>query len=181
LTLAQARNAAARETNAEWLCFLDADDELESGYLEAMDDAWTRLRPRATEPLINPPLLAPALRRVWSNDLRSSTRAEIPNRGRWPQINECVIGTLVQAAMFRAVGGFRDFTDDGERILMYEDWHLWLRCWNSGAQIVHVDEAVYREHVNDKGRNTNAHLAIQVYDAIWRDHERDLAVLRGES
>ena len=36
-TLADARNTAARRATTEWLCFLDADDSLAPGYMEAME------------------------------------------------------------------------------------------------------------------------------------------------
>ncbi len=169
-TLAQARNAAAAEAAGDWFCFLDADDELEPGYLDAMAAA-KYLRNLAGPP----PLLVPRVRRVYGPS--NASAPEVPNKGGWPRVNECVIGTLVRADLFRAVGGFRDFTDRGRRILMYEDWDLWLRCWNSGAQLVYVHDAIYREHVAATGRNTNAHEAEKVYAAIWRDHEADRVVL----
>ncbi len=170
-TLAHVRNTGASVAHNEWLCFLDADDELEPGYLDAMADAF--LMGAITTDWS--PLLVPRVRRVYGPG--NAAAPEIPNKGGWPRVNECVVGTLVKADLFRAVGGFRDFTDRGRRILMYEDWDLWLRCWNSGAQLVYVHEAIYREHVAATGRNTNAHEAEKVYAAIWRDHEADSRVL----
>ena len=171
LTLAQARNFMAETclTGSDWLCFLDADDELEPGYLDAMEAALQRPVPqRLSLPRPLPPLLVPAVRRV-TGDVVTGRPATIPNRGRWPQVNECVIGTLVHRGLFERVGGFRDHTDDGTVIAMYEDWDLWLRCWDAGAKLVYVPGAVYREHVS-RGRNTNAHLSQSVYEAIWADH-----------
>ncbi len=172
-TLAHVRNTAASRATGDWLCFLDADDELEPGYLNAMAKTYAQC-------LSKSPLLVPAVRfvRPYRGLLVDvNARAEIPNRGGWPKVNECVVGTLVKRDLFEAVGGFRELTDNGERILMYEDWDLWLRCWNSGSQLVYVEDAVYRAHVSDDGRNTNAHLAQTAYDAIWRDHETDTEVL----
>lgn len=39
-TLASVRNSLAASASGDWLCFLDGDDELASGYLEAMREAW---------------------------------------------------------------------------------------------------------------------------------------------
>lgn len=172
LTVAQARNVAARFATADWLCFLDADDELEPGYLDAMarsNDGWVYPALVTGWETVPPPLLVPLLRRVHEGNLASAW-ASYPNKGRWPQVNECVIGTLVHRRLFEEVGGFRDRTDDGTEIAMYEDWDLWLRCWDAGAALVYTD-AIYREHVST-GRNTNAHLSQPVYDAIWADHMR---------
>ena len=190
-SLAQARNSAARETAADWLCFLDADDELEPGYLDAMAQAF--MAGAITTDWS--PLLVPAVRYIPDEgkiqriaDGFEVPRAilgkvepvpKIPNRGFWPTLNECVIGTLVRRDLFEAVGGFRAATDDGTPIPMYEDWDLWLRCWNSGAQLVYVEEAVYRAHGTPGGNERNLHggESQKVYDAIWADHLTDREVL----
>lgn len=133
LSLGAARNAAAERTRCDWLCFLDADDELEEGYIEAM---------RAVLPPDHRTLLAPMVRIV------PGTKAPIfPNRHvPVTELNHCVIGTLVPRSLFRAVGGF------GEEKL-YEDWALWLRCLRAGAIIQYVEGAVYRAFSHIGGRN----------------------------
>jgi GT2 family glycosyltransferase len=166
LSVAQARNAAAQDATCEWLCFLDADDELEPGYIAAMQTAF--LEGAITTDWS--PLLAPAVRywRVPRGSHRlSSNLVGIPNAGKWPRTNECVIGTLVRADLFRAVGGFRTHTDDGTELVSIEDYDLWLRCWDAGAQLVHVPGAVYRAHVSSRSRNADQ----SPYAAIWADHE----------
>jgi hypothetical protein len=188
LTVAEARNALARDhTTADWLCFLDADDELEPGYLAAMSAVeWGTHGPTNwTEP----PLLIPYVRFVRGG--RSLEEARIPNKGGWPRVNEAVIGTLVHRRLFEQVGGFRTRIDcescggggwgcrdcegtGGTALTIYEDWDLWLRCVDAGAQRIYVKDAVYRAHVNRDGRNIAAD-PHPVYDAIWNDHMRRTA------
>lgn len=172
LTVAEARNRAAAQhgTTHDWLCFLDADDELEPGYLDAMNranDGFVYPPVTAQFTTSAPPLLVPKVRRIPAGFLAGPPEsprfpAGIPNQGRWPRTNECVIGTLVHRDLFERVGGFREWP-------LYEDWDLWLRCHDAGAQLVYTD-AVYREHVSEGGRNTNPGEAQTVYDAIWDDH-----------
>lgn len=130
-TLAQARNEAAAIAGTEWLCFLDADDELTPGYFEAMGQGTADLR-------------GPAVQYV-----RPNGRAEAPKL--WPAVdlrdgNYLIIGTLVRRAMFDAVGGFREFP-------IYEDWDLWQRCARAGASVEQIPEAIYRAHVRPDSRN----------------------------
>lgn len=167
LTVQGARNELARLARSDWLCFLDADDELDRGYLRAMADAF--MRGAITTDWS--PLLVPAVRYVTAGVPmpRHQGQATIPNRGRWPSVNECVIGTLVRRERFEQVGGFREVTDDGCPITLYEDWDLWLRCHDAGAQLVYVEDAVYRAHVNPQGRNGGGDSQV-VYAAIWSDH-----------
>jgi GT2 family glycosyltransferase len=168
MTLAETRNALGRVASGDWLCFLDADDELEPGYLDAMEAAnngWVYPKLENGWESGVPPLLVPKVRRVKPFVAESPA---IPNKGGWPQVNECVIGTLVSRPLFGRVGGFRDRTDDGTVIDLYEDWDLWLRCHDAGAELVYTD-AVYREHVNPSGRNYSSSPE-SIYDAIWNDH-----------
>lgn len=166
LSVAEARNALAREATTEWLCFLDADDELEPGYIAAMQTAY--LEGAITKDWS--PLLAPAIRYVRPPRHLSTSAAAIPNRGGWPRVNECVIGTLVRAGCFQEVGGFRVHADDGTELSSIEDYDLWLRCFDAGAQIVHVPDAVYRATVSGHSRNADQ----SPYAAIWADHETRL-------
>lgn len=161
-TLAEARNEGARRNDAEWLCFLDADDELDPGFMEAMlDPAWQATTPPLTadSARIHPAsLLAPAVTYVYPDG--RETPPAIPNAGGWPDVNECVIGTLVRRECFLEVGGFRDLPS-------LEDWDLWLRVVKEyDAPIVQVPAAVYRAHVRPGSRNSDQ----SVYDQLRAEH-----------
>ncbi len=143
-TLAAARNKGAAEADTEWLVFLDADDELAPGYLDALNRADGDLRAPAVSYVYNgtpdPPIV------FADRDITV--------------INPCVIGTAVRAEMFHEVSGFLDEP-------VYEDWSLFLRCHRAGAELVHVPDAVYLAHVNPRGRNSqNAGLRRRTYRRI---------------
>lgn len=130
-TIHDARNQAAEHADSEWLCFLDADDELAPGYLEAMERASGDLR-------------APLVRYVRNG---RPTPAHVPKgTDNMADGNRLVIGTLVRRTMFLEVGGFRDWP-------FYEDWDLWQRCWLAGATVEIVHDAVYVAHVRPDSRN----------------------------
>lgn len=138
-TLAEARNQGAAGSKAEWLCFLDGDDELASGYFEAMEAALPRPSGRW--------LLCPAVAFVGRSGQRKN--ATIPRHSHLRSLrdgNWLVIGTLVQREVFEEVGGFREWP-------LYEDWDLWLRCWKAGARIVEVPDAHYIARVRPRSRN----------------------------
>lgn len=130
----EARNAGARMAQGEWLCFLDADDELEPGYVEAMLRAEGDLRyPRVryVDPKSSAPLPAPT----------TLFKTHLFKR------NYMVIGTFVRRELFFNVGGFEEFPS-------WEDWALWIKCWLAGAQSVLVKDAIYRSYMNPAGRCT---------------------------
>lgn len=170
-TVAQARNEAASIATRGWLCFLDADDMLAPDYIDRMARgmryAATVWRPYLEgtvgshgEWISRTPmkLLAPAVSYVQPNGTR--TPPAIPNKGRWPDMNECVIGTLVPRTAFELLGGFRELPS-------LEDYDLWLRCVKAGMEIVHVEDATYCAGVNPSGgRNADQ----SIYPQLRREH-----------
>ena len=152
LTLAQVRNAAAGVATTEWLCFLDADDELDFGYVDAMGRA-----------IDGDGLYAPAVKYIDPN--RPTAPACLPNEpGDMRSINRCVIGTLIRRETFLAQGGFKEWP-------CYEDWDLFLGAHLDGVPIVYVPDAVYKAHVRRDSRNApNRQLATSTYRAILRKH-----------
>jgi glycosyltransferase involved in cell wall biosynthesis len=163
LYLDEVRQGAAEAATGDWLCFLDADDELAPGYLAAMRKAmhhWNLWRPG--DLLANPLLLVPAVQYVHPE------REEPPrvlNDGRpLHEINRAVIGTLIPRRLFVTVGGF-----PAEPV--YEDWGCWLACERAGARLVDVPAAVYRAHVRTGSRNVSSSQAGEVYSRLRRQHE----------
>lgn len=124
-----ARNQAAHLAQTEWLVFLDADDELAPGYVDAMLAASGDLRaPRLVE-------------------IRGGGEREVPLTDRHIEhLNPCCIGTMIRRHTLLDCGGFPDFP-------AWEDFALFLRAYRRGASIEHVPGAVYRAHVRPGSRN----------------------------
>lgn len=146
-TLHDARNGALARVETEWVIHLDADDELEAGYLDAMAAGTADVR-------------APAVRYVRGRGrLRASTPAVPTVAGHSHhcqaacllQGNWLVVGALVRTDLVRQVGAWRDFA-------WSEDWDLWLRCHLAGASIEAMPAAIYRAHVRPDSRNRAASL-----------------------
>lgn len=151
-TLHDARNAGLSAVETEFVIHLDADDELEEGYVDAMAAATGDMRvPVVRYVAAHGRLYRP--RRVAVAGHQELTDAN----GDWHQCTgEClragnwmVIGTAVRAQTLRDVGGWRDFP-------WSEDWDAWIRVWQTGATIELVDNAVYRAHMRDDSRNRAA-------------------------
>lgn len=170
-TLAQVRNHGLAQVRTEWVCFLDADDELEPGYLEAMERGTADVR-------------APAVRYVpWSADLSNHLHARARPAPRMPRVaghhhdctadclaygNWLVIGSVARTELVREVGGFNEWP-------CYEDWDLWARCWQHGATFEALPEAVYRAHVRSTSRNRGT-LTQRQKHRVHQDIARDLGL-----
>jgi glycosyltransferase involved in cell wall biosynthesis len=179
-TVTTSRNALADQARGDWLCYLDADDELAPGYLGAMRRAFEQetRRPRARRQLLLTPAQRPAMAR------RGTARRGVAAQGRaWlltPRVsyvrkgrasaprhldrgipltddNWLVVGTLIQRDLFLEVGGFGDYPHG------FEDWSLWAKAWKAGAEIVKVDDAVYRAHWNPNSKHR-----LQWKDRRWQ-------------
>ena len=142
-TLHDARNAGLDLVETEWVCHLDADDELEDGYFEHMAAGTADVR-------------APAVRYVQTRYHRP--RPYVPKVAGhqhdcqdWCLIdgNWLVVGSVARTDLLRRVGGWRDYE-------WSEDWDLWLRCHLAGASIEAIPNAVYRAHVRSDSRNRGA-------------------------
>jgi GT2 family glycosyltransferase len=186
-TLAEVRNEAARQASGDWLCGLDADDELAPGYLAAMRAYWEtpfeeQLERAVREPILDPgpspvisspieipSLLVPAVQYVAPYPA-SGTFASAPEIPAWGlpliDVNCCSIGTLIPRRLFLEVGGFRDTLTDGTPLSALEDWDLALRLVVAGARLVPVPAAVYRAFLRAGSRNADQSL----YGAIRREH-----------
>lgn len=137
-SLAEARNDGARDATGDWLLFLDADDELDGKFIEAMTHRANGL-PDGDRWLLQPATLGVV-------DGREDPFPVVIERKPILDGNYLVISTLVKRSLFLEAGGFEDWP-------LYEDWDLWLRCWSLGAQSVEVPDAIYRINVNPNGRN----------------------------
>lgn len=159
-TLAESRNYAASLATGEWLIFLDADDELSPGYVEAIlagdgdlrTPAVQRVSATETDACRMPPALLPV------RDLRHG--------------NYLVIGTAVRKELFDAVGGFHEWA-------LYEDWDFFIRCWLMGAEVGQVPNAVYRAWVRPGSRNepderTKRRIRNQIYAKHRRTPRKEL-------
>lgn len=180
-TLASVRNGLAEKARGDWLVFLDADDELEPGYLSAMQACvsekivgpaqkaiWSGDRSGEMDQIRE--LLAPAVRYVMpaSTPLGADfvSEPEIPNRDKpIEEMNHCVIGTAIPRWLFQKVGGF------DPSLPAYEDWALVLACLRAGARIEYVPAAVYRAYVTEGGRNSQPPNVLgAAYDRIRAEH-----------
>lgn len=141
-TLHAARNRGLAQVSTEWVCFLDADDELEDGYFQAMSAAVADLRApavRYVRPGERPHEVEPRMPRITGHIHQCTT--DCLQYGNW-----LAIGTCVRKELLDRVGGFEDWP-------VYEDFDLWVRCVAIGASTEPVPGAVYRAHVRRDSRN----------------------------
>lgn len=137
-TRAQVRNELANEARTDYLIFLDADDELEPGYVAFFE--------RALEGVVRKPwgpLLVPAVSYVEKGGKQEPMFWPVPelDGGNW-----IVVGAGVERDLFQLVGGWRTFMGTGV-LNEYDDWDLWIRCQLAGARPVPVEDSVYVAHI----------------------------------
>jgi glycosyltransferase involved in cell wall biosynthesis len=138
-SLHDARNLGLEDVQTEWVCFLDADDELTDGYFDAMAQGVADVRAPSVSYVRDGRPQAPYVPNVAGH--HHDCEAGCLMEGNW-----LVVGSVARADLIREVGGWRDFP-------VYEDFDLWLRCYLAGASIEAIPEAVYRAHVRPDSRN----------------------------
>lgn len=148
-----ARNNGAAKASGEYLIFLDADDTLNSTYVESMAAAAAEFGPRN---LYQP---RTSYRHPHGSVVQPYFLPAAPNLLHG---NHLVIGTMVSKEVFDEVGGFRDLP-------ILEDWDLWTRCWiYAGVGFQKVEGAVYQVVLNYSGRNTGSESS-SVYTRVRRE------------
>ena len=150
--LAQARNAGAKASEADWLIFLDADDELDPYYVESMLAGPGDLRQPSTLGVVD--------------GVEDDYPVLIPPKPNFMVGNHLVIGSMVRREMFAAVGGFRNLP-------VLEDWDLWIRLRLQGAQLGECPRAIYRVHVRSDSRNQDVGLHSQIYSQIQSEYQAE--------
>lgn len=141
-TLHDARNQGLDQVQTEHVIHLDADDELEPGYLAALAAGTADIRAPAVRYVTNGTPGPAAMPTVAGH--RHGCEAVCLLAGNW-----LVVGALAPADLLRKIGGWRDFP-------WSEDWSVWLRCHLAGATFEAIPQAVYRAHVRRNSRNRGA-------------------------
>lgn len=138
--LQNARNGALAKVETEWVVHLDADDELETGFIKSMATGTADMR-------------APSVRYVRPGRTDWPKMPHVSGHGHHDCVADClrrgnwlVVGTAVRADLVRQVGGWGSEP-------VYEDWALWLRCYLAGATVEPIPSAIYRAHVRRNSRN----------------------------
>lgn len=150
--LSAARNKPAFASTADWLIFLDADDELDRHYIEHMLEAEGDIRQPSTLGVVD--------------GKRDDYPVLIPPGPSFMVHNHLIIGCMVRREMFVAVGGFRELP-------VLEDWDLWIRLQLHGAIVGAAPKSIYRVNVRLESRNTDVYTHAQVYRQIQSEYERE--------
>lgn len=140
LAIGPVRNVLAGKASGDWLCFLDADDQLAPWYLAEMFNRYHAEREHSRGPF----LLTPSVSKMRKG--RRSSAAFYPEVPLW-QANWLVVGTLIERDLFERVGGFEDYPHG------FEDWSLWNKAAKAGAQVVKVPKAIYIQHINPRSKH----------------------------
>ena len=140
-SLHEARNEALESVDTEWVCHLDADDELTSDYFDVMSAATADIRVPQVQYIHGDRVRPARHNRVRGHSHRCT--ADCLSLGNW-----LVVGAVVRTDLVREVGGWRDW-------VWSEDWDLWLRCRAAGATFEAVP-AVYVSHVRSDSLNHGA-------------------------
>lgn len=138
-TLQEARNKALFQAKTEWVCHLDADDELTPDYFEHMATGTADVRAPSVSYVRGGHAQPPGLPQVWAHH-HQCTQECLPD-GNW-----IIVGAVARTKLLHDIGGWRDFN-------WSEDWDVWLRCHLAGASIEAVPAAVYVAHVRADSRN----------------------------
>lgn len=166
-TLAQVRNRGLEAVNTEWVCFLDADDELETGYFDAMKLGEADLRAPSVRYVSHqrrPDVGKVLMPKVVGRAHQHQCTAECLDYGNW-----LVIGTVARTELVKRVGGFDEYP-------VYEDYALWAKCWKAGATAEPIPDAIYKAYVRQQSRNRGS-MSLKAKHEVHKQIARDLGLV----
>lgn len=141
-SLHEARNACLHAARTTWVVHLDADDQLEPGYVATLMSGSADVRAPSVRYVQGQYAQPPRVPTVYGH--AHACTAECLLYGNW-----VVVGALAPRQLLIDIGGWRDFS-------WSEDWDLWLRCHLAGAKFEAIPAAVYRAHTRANSRNRAA-------------------------
>jgi glycosyltransferase involved in cell wall biosynthesis len=156
--LAAARNTGWQTGRAPHVLFLDADNQLLPGALEAMSEA----------------LGSDVEMAVAHGDREEFGGRTGLVRQPMPTLPELLVGNridacaLVRRSVLEQVSGFDEAMRDG-----YEDWELWIRLMASGHRFVHVGRPTFRYRVRPGSllsRADDPMTRVAIVDHVVRKH-----------
>lgn len=141
-TLHEARNAGLYQVETEFVCHLDADDELAPTFFEHMAKVDGDLRPPSVNHVYEKMTFMPKV--IGRSGVHQhKCVANCLEEGNW-----LVVGTVARTQLLKDVGGWKDWAT-------FEDFDLWQRAWLAGATVTPVPDAVYRAYSTARGRCRN--------------------------
>lgn len=140
-SLCEARNNLLELTHTEYIIFLDADDELDSHYLEEMSNGTADVLVPSVKYIRNRVAGPAHIPRVVACSHDGSCAPACLALG-----NYVVIGAAARTEALKAVGGFKDWP-------FYEDWDLWLRLYQHGYSFQDIPGAIYLANWSESSRN----------------------------
>lgn len=139
-TLHGARNDGLAKVETDAVLFLDADDALDEGFVEAMSHGTADLRCPMLH-FVKGGHERPWQPRVHGHEHDCVAECIASGAGNWMPA-----GTVMRTELVREVGGWREWA-------VYEDFDLAMRLLLASASIELVREARYRAWVNPQSRN----------------------------
>ena len=140
---AATRNRALERVTADWVAFLDADDEWYPHHLRRCVDFAEALRAD---------VVYPGYEVVGGDD--PVNLFGHPFHSEWlRQTNFIPVTVVARAELVREAGGFQEHPDENGDPC--EDWGLWLAMLDRGATFAHVPDKTWRWHISEsstKGR-----------------------------
>ena len=152
--LAAARNGAISEAGSEWICIVDADDNLHPNYFKHMSKFADSFD-----------LLAPDIRWVYVGTRRKTRVTHMGNVNILNQ-NPCCIGTVFRKSVWEEVGGFKNLP-------VLEDWEFFRRCYKNGARLKCVRGAEYIYNLKNDGRNSDVQKRRVIANKIRKNYYGD--------
>lgn len=140
--VADGRNQALAQVETEWVVCCDADDELELGFDRGAAQGSADVRGPRVRCCREGRSIAGGLFMPRCAGHRHDCSRECLPYGNW-----LVVGSVARTELLQKVGGWESWVD------IYEDWHLWLKCYREGASFEAIPHAIYRQHLRQNSRN----------------------------